>query len=119
MKLIVAILMVTVVPICAQAQTPSATKADAQKVVAIIKGDKVKTEAYCDLAKLGVQAKEAKAKNDSKTADELSAKMAELTTKVGPEYLALMSGIQNNPNAQDVQEIGAELSQAAQTLCAK
>jgi hypothetical protein len=39
-KLIVAILMITAVPVCAQAQKPSiVTKADAQKVINIISGD--------------------------------------------------------------------------------
>ena len=44
LKLIVAILVIAAVPVCAQAQKPSAakmTKADAQKVVKIISGDRV------------------------------------------------------------------------------
>jgi hypothetical protein len=52
-KSVVAILLVAAVPVCAQAQKPSAakvTKADAQKVVKIISGDKAKTQTYCDMA---------------------------------------------------------------------
>ena len=54
--------MIAAVPVCAQAQTPSAakvTKADAQKVLKIISGDKAKTQTYCEIAKLGDQIEEA------------------------------------------------------------
>jgi hypothetical protein len=50
-KVVVAILLTAVVPVYAQAQSPSApkvTKADAQKVVKIISGNKAKTQTYCD-----------------------------------------------------------------------
>jgi hypothetical protein len=51
MKLIfiVAILVIATLPLYAQAQQPDMAKlkADAQKVVSIIKGDKGKTQAYC------------------------------------------------------------------------
>jgi hypothetical protein len=56
LKLIVAILIIAAVPECAHAQKPSApklTKADAQKVVNVISGDKGKTQTYCDLVKPG------------------------------------------------------------------
>jgi hypothetical protein len=49
LKLIVAILLIVVLPLCAQAQKPSAakvTKADVQKVVKIISGDKARTQTY-------------------------------------------------------------------------
>ena len=52
-KAVVAILLTAVVPVYAQAQSPSApkvTKADAQKVVKIISGNKAKTQTYCDMA---------------------------------------------------------------------
>jgi hypothetical protein len=51
----VAILLIAAVPVYAQPQNPStakASKGDAQKVVTIISGDKVKTQTYCDLRKL-------------------------------------------------------------------
>jgi hypothetical protein len=82
LKLIVAILVITAVPVRAQTQPPSAakmvTRADVQKVARIIRGDKVKTQTYCDIGKLGGQIEEANQKKDSKTADELSQKMKEL-----------------------------------------
>jgi hypothetical protein len=80
--LIVAILVIAAAPVCVQAQKPtSVTKADAQKVLEIIGGDKVKTQAYCDMAKLGDQMEQANEKRDSKKFDELSLKMDELAKK--------------------------------------
>jgi len=122
LKLIVAILVIAAVPVCAQAQKPSAakvTKADAQKVVKMISGDKAKTQTYCDMAKLGEQIEQANEKKDTKKADELSQKMDELGTKLGPEYVALMDGLQEiDPESQDGQEIGSTL-EALDKLCAK
>ena len=122
LKLIVAILVIAAVPVCAQAQMPSAakvTKADAQKVVKMISGDKAKTQTYCDMAKLGEQIEQANEKKDTKKADELSQKMDELGTKLGPEYVALMDGVQEiDPESQDGQEIGSTL-EALDKLCAK
>lgn len=66
LKLIVATLVITAVPVCAQTQPPSAakvTRADAQRVVRFIRGNKAKT--YCDVGKLGEQIKDA---NEKKTA---------------------------------------------------
>ncbi|MGA7389262.1 MAG: hypothetical protein WBW99_15250, partial [Pseudolabrys sp.] len=99
-QLIVAILVITAVPVCAQAQPPNGakvTKADAQKVLKIISDDKAKTQTYCDIMKLGDEIEKA----DEKKADELFQKMDELAKKLGPEYVALMDGLQDiNPNSQ-------------------
>jgi hypothetical protein len=121
LKLIVAILVITAVPVCAQAQPPSAakvTKADAQKVLKIISGDKAKTQTYCDLVKLGNQVEEAEEKKDTKKADELYLQMDELATKLGPEYLALTDGLRDiDPESEDGQEIDSTLD-ALDKLCA-
>jgi peptidoglycan hydrolase CwlO-like protein len=113
-KFIVAILLVTAVPALAQAQKPSAakvTKADAQKVLEIIGRDKAKTQAYCDMAKLGDQMEQANEKRDSKKFDELSLKMDELAKKLGPEYAALMDGLPDiEPGSEDGKEIESALS---------
>ena len=69
LKLIIAILLIVALPLCAQAQKPSAakvTKADAQKVVKIISGDKAKTQTYCDMTKLGEQIEQANEKKTKK-----------------------------------------------------
>ena len=122
LKLIVAILAIAAVPVCAQAQKPSAakvTKADAQKVVKMISGDKAKTQTYCDMAKLGEQIEQANEKKDTKKADELSQKMDELGTKLGPEYVALMDGTQDlDQNSKVGKDIGATL-EGLDKLCAK
>ena len=122
LKLIVAILVIATVPVCAQAQNPSAaklTRADAQKVVKIISSDKAKTRAFCDIGKLGVQIEDANEKRDGKTADELSQKMKELEKKLGPEYVALMDGLQDiDPESDDGVDIQAALA-ALDKSCAK
>jgi hypothetical protein len=77
LRLIVAILVIAAVPVFARAQSPSAakvTRADVQKVVKIISGDKAKAQTYCQIGKLGEQIEEANNRKDSKTADELSQK---------------------------------------------
>jgi peptidoglycan hydrolase CwlO-like protein len=123
LKLIVAIVVITAVPVRAQTQLPSAakmvTRADVQKVARIIRGDKVKTQTYCDIGKLGGQIEEANQKKDSKTADELSQKMKELEKKLGPEYVALMDGLQDiDPESDEGAEIEAALV-VLDKLCAK
>jgi hypothetical protein len=122
LKLIVAILLIAAVPVYAQAQTPGGgkvTKADAQKVVKMISADKAKTQTYCDIAKLGEQIEQADQKKDSKKVDELSQKMDDLSQKLGPEYVALMDGVQEmDPDSKDGQDIGSTL-EALDKLCAK
>ena len=119
-KLIVAISVIAAVPVCAHAQSPSAakvSKADAQKVLKIISGDKVKSQTYCDIAELDDQIDKADEKKDTERADELFRKRAELATTLGPEYAALMDGLQDvNPNSQIGEEIGSVLS-ALDKLC--
>jgi hypothetical protein len=59
--LIIALFLVSMVPLYAHAQQPDMVKlkADAQKVVSIIKGDKTKTDAYCQINELAEQIGEA------------------------------------------------------------
>jgi hypothetical protein len=94
-KFIVAILLVVAVPVYAHAQNPRVSKGDAQKVVTIIKGDKAKTQTYCDIKKLGEQIEEASAKKDGKTVNQLSQKIETLEKTLGPEYVALLDGLQD------------------------
>jgi hypothetical protein len=92
-KLIVAILLIAAVPMCAQAQNSRVSKDDAQKVVAIISGDKAKTKAYCDILKLGEQMERAYENKDLKLADELLQKINTMAKTLGPEYGALVDGL--------------------------
>jgi hypothetical protein len=122
LKSIAAVLAFIAIPLCAQAQNPPAkkvTKADAQKVVAIISADKAKTQTYCDIAKLGEQIEQADQKKDTKKVDELSKKMDDMSQKLGPEYIALSEGLQTlDPNSKDGKDIGAALD-ALDKLCGK
>jgi len=122
LKMIAAILVIAAVPVCAQAQKPSAAKvtnADAQKVLKIISGDKAKTQTYCDILNLGVQIEEADQSKDAKKADELIQKIDDLTKKLGPEYVALVGGLQDvDMESEDGQQIGSVL-EALDRLCAK
>jgi hypothetical protein len=118
LKLIVAILVIAAVPVSAQAQKP-VTEADVKKVVEMIRGDKAKTQTYCDMAKLGDQIEEANEKKDTKKADELTQKMDELGKKLGPEFAALRDGLQEiDMESQEGREIGLMLA-ALDSLCAK
>ncbi|MGA7519447.1 MAG: hypothetical protein WBW28_21200 [Pseudolabrys sp.] len=121
-KLIIAILMIVALPLCAQAQKPSAakvTKADVQKVVKIISGDKAKTQTYCDIGKLNEQIEEADEKKDIKKTEELSQQIDALGKKLGPEYAALMDGLQEvDPESEDGKKIGL-MFEPLDKLCAK
>jgi hypothetical protein len=94
-RFIVAVLLVVAVPVCVQAQNPKVSMGDAQKVVTIISGDKAKTQAYCDIKKLSEQIDEASAKKDDKTVAELSQKIDTLEKTLGPEYVALLDGLED------------------------
>jgi ABC-type transporter Mla subunit MlaD len=122
LKLIVAIAAIAAVPAGALAQTPGgakATKADAQKVVQMISADKAKTQTYCDIARLGDEIEQADQKKDSKKVDELAQKMDAMSKQLGPEYVALIDGLQGiDPNSKDADDIGAMLD-GLDKLCAK
>jgi hypothetical protein len=78
--LIVAISLICAAPLHAQDQQLNAPKleADAQRVVSIIKGDKVKTQVYCEINDLGEQIGEADQKKDYNKAKALSREVTEL-----------------------------------------
>jgi hypothetical protein len=109
--LTVAILLISTVSLFAQGQQPNVAKfkADAQKVVSVISGDKTKTQTYCQIAKISVQVDQAAQGKDRKTAEELVQKMNELEKQLGPEYLALVDALFNNNNidlnSEDFEEI--------------
>ena len=118
LKLFFAALVIVATPVYAQAQKP--TRADAQKVFEIISSDKAKLQAFCDMGKLGDQMEEANAKNDSKKLEELDLKADELGRKLGPEYAALMNGLQDlDPKSEDVQQISLIILQALDKLCGR
>ena len=138
LKLIVAVLAIAAVPVCAQAQAPNppkpakpakaapavpavpvTTAAAAQKLVKAISGDKAKTQTYCDIGKLGSQIEAAEQQKDMNKIDELNKKMDETATKLGPEYVALMTKLEDiDPNSQEALDIGSAL-ETLDKLCAK
>jgi hypothetical protein len=105
--LMVGILIISTAPLFAQAQPdPAKLKADAQKVVSIISGNKAKTQAYCQIANLGDQIGEADQQKDRKKAEALAQKMNELEKQLGSKYLALVDETQDvDPNSKEGQEI--------------
>jgi hypothetical protein len=118
-KLIVAILLIAAVPVCPQAQNSRVSKDDAQRVMTIISGDKTKTQAYCDMLKLTQQIAQAYEKNDGKMVDELSQKTDTLGKALGPEFLALIDGLQDiDPDSEVGQEIRSIFG-ALDGLCAR
>ena len=125
LQTLVASLVIALVPVCAQAQPTPATKEDAQNVLKIISSDKSKIQTFCEIGKLGDQVEQANERKDSKKIEELSLKaqlslkVGELEKQLGPEYAALMDGIQNvDPESEVGQEIRSTI-QALDDLCPK
>jgi hypothetical protein len=103
----VAVFAISVVPMYAQAQQAGVVKlkAEAQNIVKIISGDKLKTQTYCEIVELDEEIDE---EQGSSKAEELSQKVDKLVEKLGPEYSALVSALKDiDPNSQDGQEIGS------------
>jgi hypothetical protein len=120
LKLVITAAVLSALPALALAQgqqggapnAPKPTKADAQKVVAIIKGDKAKTQAFCQLGAINDQMAEADQKKDEKKLDALGKQADALAQKIGPEYVSLMDGLdQVDENSATGKDIAATLSQ--------
>jgi len=106
---LVAILAASAIPLYAQSQQPDIVKlkADAQNAFNIISSDKLKIQAFCEMAGLANQLDQAERVHDTKKALEASQKMDELEEKL-PEYTALVGGLNYvDPNSQDAEEIGS------------
>jgi hypothetical protein len=119
-KLNIAILLIAAVPVCAHAQKPWVTKDDAQKVVTIISGDKAKTQTYCEIQDLGEQMERASEKRNLKLVDELLQKIDTLEKTLGPEYVALLDGLQYIDPEND--KLGQEITsilEALDNLCTR
>jgi len=124
LKLLAAIAVIVAVPLCAQAQpkpaaAAKATKADAQRVVQSISADKVKTQKYCDLAKLAEEMDAAEQKKDTKKIEALEKQADALMVQLGPDYGKLMDGMQSvKAESKEGKEIGAVM-EGLDKLCAK
>jgi len=87
-SVIAVLTVITATVAFAQGQTaPKASKAEVQKVVGSIKGDKAKLAQFCEITKLDVQAGALAQKNpkDPKL-KELSQRMGDIAAKLGPDY---------------------------------
>src|SRR5215469_2976004 len=120
LKLVAAISALVAIPALAHAQQGGpqpnvpklTTKEDAQNVVQIVTGDKVKTQAYCDLTKLEGEVRAAEQKNDTKTLDTLSKQAETLVDKLGSEYSKLMDGLEEvDPKSSEAKEFMSILSE--------
>ena len=108
--LIVAILAISATSAHAQGQQPDTAKlkAEAENMVNVIRGDKLKIQTYCEISDLDDQIDDAKLNQDTKKAMELSEQEDELKKKLGPEFSALADDLKNiDPNSQDGREIGS------------
>jgi hypothetical protein len=72
---------------------PPASKADVQKLVNTIKGDKAKMTQFCEVMKLDEQAAAASEKNDNKKVEEISKQEEEAGQKISPDFDRIMSGL--------------------------
>jgi hypothetical protein len=116
--LIVAILMLSTAPLCAQRQQQNVAKlkADARNLVGIIGSDKTKTQTYCQIVDLSEQLIQAASEKDQKKAKALAEKIAELNEKMGPEFAALVDIEKhielNSPDGQEIASIVASLGES-------
>jgi len=107
-RLLIGLLLVLTAPLYAQAEQPDMAKlkADAQKVVSVIRGDKAKSQTYCQINNLGGEIDLAAQARDEQKADALTKKINDLENQLGPEYLALFDALNNaDPISVDFQDI--------------
>ena len=113
--LIVAILLISTAPLYAQReqQNIAKLKADARNLVGIIGGDKAKTQAYCQILDLIAQLNR---EEDRRKAKALSQKIGQLQKQLGPEFLAVTSGLNhldlNSPDGREIISIISTLNQS-------
>jgi hypothetical protein len=122
LKQVVALSVVFAIPAFGQTPTdrPSKlTKADVQKIVQSISGDKEKLQTYCDLAKLEQQIGDAAKDTETfqKTFADLNPKVDALVKKLGPDYTKLMDGLdQVDENSGEGNSVAASFDGVAAAL---
>ncbi|MGA7971789.1 MAG: hypothetical protein WCA36_03205 [Pseudolabrys sp.] len=102
-----------------QNKAPKPTTAAAQQVVKIISADKAKQKVYCDMAVLEDQFDAAQNKKDTKAAEAIADKMDAMAERLGPEYVALMDGLQDLPEDSKEGEAIAETLADLDNMCGK
>ena len=86
LKLVVAVVTATLLPLCAYAQRPE----DVQRVTKVISSDNAKKQAYCDIAKVEQQIADADQKKDTKKVEGALEEGRGYGAEVGPEYVKLI-----------------------------
>jgi hypothetical protein len=116
--LTVAILAVSTTLVHAQDRPDIAKlKADAENMVNVISGDKLKIQTYCQILDLHDQIDDANLNQDIKKATELSEQADDLEKKLGPEFSTLADDLNDfDPNSQEGREIGSIIDKLDQ-LC--
>jgi hypothetical protein len=115
--LIVAILLITTVPLYAQRQQQNVdkSKADARNAVGIIGGDKAKTRTYCQIVDLSAQLDQAIDKKNKKKATALAQEIVQLQKRL-PESVALSNILQHvdlkSPDGREIALIIQSLNQS-------
>ena len=110
--LVVAGLVTFAMPGYAQDQPDIAKlKADAENLVKMTRGDKQKTQTYCEFADLSDQIGQANEEQDTEKADKLSKKADELEKKLGLEFVSLADELSKlDPNSEESRQIGSILN---------
>jgi hypothetical protein len=115
--LIVAILLISTVPLYAQRQQQNVdkSKADARNAVGIIGGDKAKTRTYCQIVDLSAQLDQAIDKKNKKKATALAQEIVQLQKRL-PESVALSDILQHvdlkSPDGREIALIIQSLNQS-------
>jgi hypothetical protein len=115
LKFVVAFSLFATLPMAAQSQNAQKpTKADVQKVVQMIGGDKAKLQAFCDIGKVQDQMQQADEKKDTKALEALGQKADALSKEIGPDYVKLLDGLDlvdpNSPEGKDYDAMFATLA---------
>ncbi|MGA7323353.1 MAG: hypothetical protein WBX25_02430 [Rhodomicrobium sp.] len=97
----------SLVPAFAQEKAPpKASKAEVQKVVDSIKGDKTKMAQFCSIMKLQGDYQAAAEKKDDKALTELDKKMEDASKKLGPDFEKVTSSDLDDESAALLDSLG-------------
>jgi hypothetical protein len=104
--LIIGSMLISTLYAQAQQPNPAKLKVDAQKVVSNIRGDKAKSQTYCELDSLGGQISQAAQQKDTKKVETLSQRADVLEKQLGSEYRTLFDALNDaDPDSKDVHDI--------------
>ena len=95
---------------------PKASKAEVQKLVGSIKGDKTKLAQYCEITKLEIQSNALAEKNENDPKLEgLGKQMDDLSAKLGPDYQRITGSDLDDASSALFDDLSKELQRRFQT----